>query len=415
MELQQTKEKKLLSRHFSHEHPLEHTSSPPKGDTAACFGCKLNIFSGKEYYKCKICPFSLHKVCHNMPKKVQHPADPEHHFTLRAMPHSSSTTASFNCKACGLCIIGFYYNCDKCGDYYHILCSVVPLFVKMPSHIHQLKLEFSPPYDFQCDLCKKPSYNGWLYRCGLCEFDAHLSCAITNKGTEWLQHQSAPQRYIALPINQNLDCNNKGHEIMELITQGMKGTGQNIRVEIGTDRSLPHDQYSLLSEDLTIPSYQFSDLCFSLDFAKSLLGDEYMDQKTKEAHCHGIDNIPEVKAKTSHDYAALPNGILDHLKHTNLAPTLAKKPNFDFHNEGPNPKNRLNGPFSTGIAGHAWMELGQESQNRKPNGARGRTDDTKSTKSDTESLGSYLSRLLLCFYYPRNNGIGSKSFKNGRK
>ncbi|XP_057507916.1 uncharacterized protein LOC130790874 [Actinidia eriantha] len=360
-------EKNRLSHHFSHEHPLERTSLPPKGNSNTCFGCKLNIFSGKVYYKCKSCPFSLHQVCHNMPKIVQHPADPNHHLILQAV--TSSSKSPFKCKACGHQITGFYYNCAKCGDYYHILCSAVPLSIKTPSHVHRLKLEFLPPYDFQCDLCKKPSYHGWLYRCGLCEFDAHLACAITYKGAEWLQHQSVPM------YNPSLQ---KGHELMELITRGMNGL----------DQSQPRDQDQLsrISEDLTVPSYQFSDACFSIDFAKSLLGDDQ----------HEMEDMPEVKTST-HSYAVLPKGVMDPLKPAKQGlSTLENKEDFGSqYYRDPNPKNGLNFKFSS--TAHTWMELGHESQKRKAN-VRDGTFDTENMKSDTESSRhSCWPRLLFCF------------------
>lgn len=95
------------------------------------------------------------------------------------MPESAK--GSITCKACGQNVTGFYYSCAECSIWYHILCAGLPVSVSICSHSHPLKLEYSLPYNFECDLCQKPGYNGWLYRCRLCEFDSHLGCAISNQ------------------------------------------------------------------------------------------------------------------------------------------------------------------------------------------------------------------------------------------
>lgn len=171
--------RKLISfYHFSHEHPLERTKSPPNKNTI-CSACNLKIISGKDFYICKTCPFYLHQVCYNMPRNIKHPSHSTHSLTLLY----SNSSKTKQCEACGYSIENgtFYYTCVQCDLYYHILCSALPLTISVSSHSHSLKLTFSPPYDFCCDICNIPSYNGWLYRCQICEFDTHISCAISNK------------------------------------------------------------------------------------------------------------------------------------------------------------------------------------------------------------------------------------------
>lgn len=234
--------KKLLLRHFSHEHLLEHTreSLPPKGCCCSiCFGCKREILPGKQYYRCKTCPFYLHQFCYNIPQKIQHPVDPNHNLILLSMPSSSNNIGqnSIKCKACQQNINNvFYYSCGICGNFFHALCLSAPLSVKLPVNIHShtLGLEFSPPYDFQCDLCDEPSHRGWLYRCSLCEFDAHISCALMEAKNQIVSETEISsesfQEIIIIPLS-------------------------------GDDKTTPNYQFT--------PSYQFSDAYFSIDLTKS--------------------------------------------------------------------------------------------------------------------------------------------------
>ncbi|KAG6743881.1 hypothetical protein POTOM_052584 [Populus tomentosa] len=117
-----------------------------------------------------------------MPRKTRHPAHPDHYLTLLVSPPLDNS--NFKCEACGDHITGFCYNVTESNIYCHILCSVLPISGITYSHPHALKIEFSLPYDFSCDLCKNPSSKGWLYRCSFCEFDTHIACVISNKKAE---------------------------------------------------------------------------------------------------------------------------------------------------------------------------------------------------------------------------------------
>ncbi|KAL8249393.1 hypothetical protein R6Q59_006261 [Mikania micrantha] len=70
-----------------------------------------------------------------------------------------------------------------CGINIHVVCAKLPLSVSHMSHLHQLGLVFSSPYPtngFSCDVCGViEGRECWLYRCGSCGFDAHLSCATS--------------------------------------------------------------------------------------------------------------------------------------------------------------------------------------------------------------------------------------------
>ncbi|KAG2405718.1 hypothetical protein LR48_Vigan03g222900 [Vigna angularis] len=165
--------------HFSHPHPLQCTTLPSAPNILSCFGCNIKINSADDYYQCKTCAFSLHHVCYNMPLITNHPSHPAHHLLLLPLP---STKPTLNCVACGHHVTAFSYHCAQCAIFFHALCLALPLSLAITCHPHKIKLEFSPPYEFFCDLCNQPSnYNHrWLYRCNMCEFDTHVACALEN-------------------------------------------------------------------------------------------------------------------------------------------------------------------------------------------------------------------------------------------
>lgn len=315
--------------HFSHGHLLVLGDPPPEGNPV-CYGCKTTIFPAKSCYMCRKCPFFLHQVCFGMPKSVQHPVDP-HPLALLSMPSSLKNSA--DCKACGQSISTFYYSCVDCRSFYHVLCLAMPLSLKVPSHPHTLTLEFSPPYDFQCDLCARPSYAAcaaWLYHCSLCEFDVHISCAITNRGAQFL-HESVDDCG-------RLDTRSKRHELMELLSRGINNHRQETPAKL---------------EDMATPSYQFSDACFSIDFAKSLLDDEKTGRE---------ENPPVHGGKTTTGgYVNLPKqpttAAAHHHHHHHHQ---AQRPSLDSMSESS--KKELNVKISSPISSRVWMELDPETK-----------------------------------------------------
>ncbi|XP_054803744.1 uncharacterized protein LOC129306942 [Prosopis cineraria] len=300
--------------HFSHPHPLELTTSSPPTSKSTCSGCKLNITSGKSYYGCKSCGFCLHYFCYKLPIITQHPAHSSHDLVLLVIRSSpAATKGTIKCQACGYHVTAFCYHCAECTIYFHTFCLALPLSLSITYHPHKLKLEFSPPYDFFCDMCKKTSYNGWLYRCNFCEFDMHLACAVQNLDPPSLRHPSFSQsntllRKIGSPqvtrINGGTGDNSIGSEILHLMAQQIGGDirGNSGRAKvIGWDKRIYsprqsrtasvelqltepspsresgnlegrtplQDKLTPRSDVSTPPSYQFSDACFSIDLAKS--------------------------------------------------------------------------------------------------------------------------------------------------
>ncbi|KAK7259542.1 hypothetical protein RIF29_25151 [Crotalaria pallida] len=129
-----------------------------------------------------------------MPLIINHLAHLTHDLVLLAIPSSSSTKTTLNCMACGHHVKGFCYHCAECSTFFHTFCLALPLSMSLTHHPHKIQLEFSPPYDFLCDLCNEPScQRGWLYRCSMCEFDTHIACAVENVEPQSIQHPSFPE------------------------------------------------------------------------------------------------------------------------------------------------------------------------------------------------------------------------------
>lgn len=175
--------------HFSHPHPLHLSQHAITGNSSSlCSGCKLEA-SGM-IYSCTICNYFLHKKCSQMPQQITHPFDHQNHvLSLHTKPVYAE--GLFNCDACGLQGDGFCYHCKVCGIDLHILCASSPLNFTHQYHHHQLQLTFSAPYPgkmFSCDMCGMNGCNIWLYRCDMCQFDAHLTCVNKQFGVTTRQN-----------------------------------------------------------------------------------------------------------------------------------------------------------------------------------------------------------------------------------
>ncbi|KAK6232298.1 hypothetical protein SCA6_002371 [Theobroma cacao] len=436
-----------MYHHFSHHHPMVRTNLTSSGNVT-CSGCKLDILPAKGHYHCKTCPFYLHQVCYNMPRKTRHPGHPAHVLTLHIMPSFGEET--FKCEACGHHINGFYYYCAECSTCYHILCSALPLSVAITSHLHTLKLEFSPPYDLQCDICKEPaSYKGWLYRCQICEFDTHLACAISNQRTQSFRHPTAPlpnplTRQIMyssaslMETKQREDYVNEGTELKQLVSQGVprnireNRTQENfLKTVVGWDERLHSpkrklttrngqdenfgsshkpdiagtspkpkvqaqetDQTSLVSGDLsTAPSYQFSDGCFSIDLAGSYSSFDHTTLARKEPKLSDTSPLQKVKETISDGNDIMIERITSNFELTKQETIYAKKESFDFCN----PDSRMKEGFLTGDGTHSGGQRNRKKMSNESRCVSGIRDQSSKSEQGRSWCSSCWKLFQYCF------------------
>ncbi|XP_050379599.1 uncharacterized protein LOC126796926 [Argentina anserina] len=369
-------EEKLNFHHFSHEHSLEQTNSSPFNQNKTCAGCKLLILPGKDYYSCKKCSFFLHQVCYNMSPKTRHPAHPNHYMNLHPSP---SSKGAINCKACGKHVAGFYYDCAECGLYYHSLCSILPFSIATSSHPHALKLSFLPPYDLCCDICSEPGYDGWLYRCHICEFDAHLSCSISDQKL----------------LDSSQSYNIEGKELLQLVRHGFVRSESHQITEANMPdtivlnprpQAFHQDSSSQASSDTILtPSHQFSDAYFSIDLANSYSNSPYTqnNEGNKENGHQGSKGSAELVQVT-----------FESIKSTITTDKVLS------NKVGPeNTQNRMDEAFLTRSDTLTRKELGPEKKRISNEQVRMRSNIRyRSTISDTQqdSNGSFFQMLCGC-------------------
>ncbi|CAK9138348.1 unnamed protein product [Ilex paraguariensis] len=84
------------------------------------------------------------------------------------------------CSGCKLQPYGFMYTCGSCNFNLHLSCTQFPQLITHPSHPnHTLSLLPIPLYPgghFNCDACNHTG-NGFSYHCTPCDFDLHVLCA----------------------------------------------------------------------------------------------------------------------------------------------------------------------------------------------------------------------------------------------
>ncbi|XP_020549223.1 uncharacterized protein LOC110011917 [Sesamum indicum] len=143
-------------------------------------------------------------------------------------------------------------------------------------------------------------------------------------------------------------------------------------IEANNEKNL--DQPSLISEDFTLPSYNFSDACFSIDITKSIRIDDNTIEASREVLNHQVQ-IPGSK-ETS---------------------TVAKRESCDFGKR--EFKRELSLAPWTGIPSPVWEELGQGNKNRNLTATNdGMPLKNRTTKAENVNLRRpFWSKILVCF------------------
>ncbi|KAF5933738.1 hypothetical protein HYC85_029909 [Camellia sinensis] len=172
------------------EHPM-HPEHPltllPIGapNKSRCDGCDVYL-KDLFVHRCSICNFNLDRRCALKAQKIKHES---HKHRLSLM----SSSASFECHACGTERQGMSYMCDTCSFWIHKDCaSLTPTF-KHHTHIHTLTLIY-PTHEYHsifaiynnCNICENSIMEGrfWLYVCIGCNFCIHVNCSTKTKERE---------------------------------------------------------------------------------------------------------------------------------------------------------------------------------------------------------------------------------------
>lgn len=159
-------------QHFAHVHTLTLQyikRTKERGDN--CKACRQPV-EGLVYgcLTCKV--FVLHKLCAQLPMKLEHMFHPSHPLVL--LPKASADY--FYCNACHQRSEGFTFYCAECEFYLDTGCATLKPTLKHPRHEHSLAyVQAGMTKSSQCDSCGKGSMVD-LYSCVLCDFNLHHEC-----------------------------------------------------------------------------------------------------------------------------------------------------------------------------------------------------------------------------------------------
>ena len=149
--------------------------------------CKLCNESRNQYtYRCSRCDFNLHITCASLLPTLEAEAELHDHPLILFWKW-----ITFTCDLCGKEDKGMPFLCNTCGSWIHRTCAYqYPRRVKVVRHKHLLhlthsSLEFHQPDPRFCQLCvQKLDTRYGLYYCSICDFVAHLDCAIAKENRE---------------------------------------------------------------------------------------------------------------------------------------------------------------------------------------------------------------------------------------
>ncbi|KAA8518237.1 hypothetical protein F0562_015711 [Nyssa sinensis] len=190
--------------YHSHEHPL-FLYEVGKGDAQSldlCHGCGNGILGPAYHCSQQQCFFYLHKICAELPKKINHTLHPQHSLNLFIKPPYHSQTCE--CDVCQEHWDKFTYNCSDCDFNLCISCVLgKERRIKHESHEHPLDL-LQRPTLFQCDACDTKSED-ISYICTVCSFRIHKGCASLQSTIKNSDHDhpltlaySFPDKYLKL-------------------------------------------------------------------------------------------------------------------------------------------------------------------------------------------------------------------------
>ncbi|KAJ0865199.1 putative chromatin regulator PHD family [Helianthus annuus] len=147
-----------------------------------CACCEQKItYLHRFYYKCDKCDYSLHKLCQQIPKELQHASHSAHSLTLFL---EDSQGQCHMCKSTPR-HMQLRYGCSKCMFSICLDCAIDDVqyhTIYHPSHQHPL-IPFCrhKQISTECDACGK-EHRGVFYECSTCFcFSAHNDCVFQPK------------------------------------------------------------------------------------------------------------------------------------------------------------------------------------------------------------------------------------------
>ena len=198
-------------RHFGHPHPMTLFGQKNAGDgvNEYCFACNSPCTPGQAFYSCANCKYFLHKICAELPFKVNNHL--HQHPNLILLPRSKLDIERFFCSLCHIKDCGLFFRCCKldcefkiCGrcvslrpniefeKHGHNLCVVEKVHdlnfeferqgrsLRVEEKVHDLNIDYCQAYD---GYCKLPTTSVELritessvFRCVDCNFNSHLLC-----------------------------------------------------------------------------------------------------------------------------------------------------------------------------------------------------------------------------------------------
>ncbi|KAD2394129.1 hypothetical protein E3N88_41106 [Mikania micrantha] len=136
-------------------------------------------FLHKYYYKYDQCEYSLHKLCKELPKTLEHASHNQHTLALLQVKPNHycdvCKSKSWNIPLsyhCSVCLFDLCLNCNMNGLQFHTIYH--------PSHQHPLT-PTSREVLVNCDACKK-DHKGIFYQCTTCFLSfIHKECVFRPK------------------------------------------------------------------------------------------------------------------------------------------------------------------------------------------------------------------------------------------
>uniref|UniRef100_A0A2N9EEA5 Phorbol-ester/DAG-type domain-containing protein n=1 Tax=Fagus sylvatica TaxID=28930 RepID=A0A2N9EEA5_FAGSY len=179
-------------QHFSHGHPLVFNEDERSG--CLCYGCSEPVLGPS--YSCIQCKrFYHHKSCAELPRELHHPFHPKHPLILGEYYDYKG-----KCQVCEEYRLTYSYGCSDCNFNLHSRCAF-PLTMETELHDHPLTCIWKF-VKFTCDLCGKEG-NARPYLCAPCNFWIHKSCGSCLRRVKVIRHKHPLNLIHSLEVNQS--------------------------------------------------------------------------------------------------------------------------------------------------------------------------------------------------------------------